>query len=190
MDIDIDFPTSFDPTSVFKEAVRASQVRDNELTPHPCGVYFQTIPTDGLTGLAAIPYDKAEELGYLKVDMLHLTVLNHFKSKDEIRQLISQEPDWTLLNKRDNVEKLFQLHKHYDLVSQVNPRSVQEIADCIALIRPGKKHLLEEYLVDRETTRKELYRKAEDGYSFKKSHAISYALTIILQLHLIKRNVL
>jgi len=87
--------------------------------------------------------------------------------------------------------KLFQLHKRYDIVSKVKPKSVVELADCMALIRPGKKHLLDSYLKNKEQVRHELYTKPNDGgYTFKKGHAISYALTVVLQMHLIKGGIL
>ena len=191
MDVDIDFQTTFDPLDYFDEAIRASMVRDGELVKHPAGVYFQAIPKDALTNFAAIPYKAAEDLGYFKFDCLHLTILDHFGNKDEIRQLINIEPDWMLLESAVQVQKLFQLSKHYDLVSQVKPKTVQELADCVSLIRPGKRFLLDAYLKNRDAIRTELYRRDPDAkYYFKRSHAVSYALTIVLQLHLIKGKVL
>jgi len=191
MDVDIDFRTDFDPLDHFPEAVRASRVQDDVLKPHTAGAYFQAMAKDKLTGLAAIPYEEAEELGYFKIDFLHLSFLDNFENKDEIRTLLKRDPDWLLLQSPDAVSKLFQLHNHFELVSKVKPQSVQELADCIALIRPGKRYLLNAYLKDRNALRKELYTKPDDGRAwFKKPHAIAYALTIVLQLHLIKAGAL
>ncbi len=191
MDIDLDFPTTFDPTKIFDKIVPASMVKNKELVKHPCGHYLQNIAVDGETGLAAIPYDKAEEMGYFKIDFLHLSILDHFQSKEEIRTLLKLEPDWNLLLNEENVLKLFQIHRHYDLLKKVKPRSVQELADCIALIRPHKRHLVREYIADKEKVRPLLYRQSdEDKSSFKKSHSVAYALTIVLQLHLISLEVL
>jgi Bacterial DNA polymerase III alpha subunit finger domain len=187
MDVDLDFPTNFDPKTIFDEAIPASMVKKGELTKHPCGHYFQTIPVDEETNLAAIPYEQAEELGYFKIDFLHLSVLDHFESKDEIRALLKIEPDWSLLLDREQVSKLFQIHRHYDLLQKVEPASIQELADCIALIRPAKKHLIDDYINDRDGVRAtSLYSKDDEGYNFKRSHAIAYAMTIVLQLHLIE----
>lgn len=189
MDIDIDFPVNFQPTTIFKDAVVASMVKENELVKHPCGHYFQAIPIDPVTNLSAIPYEEAEVLGYFKIDFLHLSVLDHFKSKQEIRDLLAKQPDWTLLLHEDNVAKLFQLKRHHQLLREVKPQSVDELADCVALIRPNKKHLLQQYLSNRKKTSPLLYRQSdEDKSSFKRSHAISYALTIVLQLHLIAQG--
>ena len=191
MDVDIDLKTDFDPLQIFPEAIRASMVKDSELAKHPAGAYFQSIPIDAVTGLAAIPYDKAEEAGYFKIDFLHLSVLDYFDNKKQIRTLIKKEPDWTLLQDASVVVKLFQLHRHYKLLAQVKPQSVQELADCIALIRPGRRHLLQAYLKDREAVRPYVYRQDKDGKSaFRKSHSIAYALTIVLQLHLIKAKIM
>lgn len=189
MDIDIDLQSSFDPLILFPEGVRASMVnKKGELVKHPCGVYLQNIAVDPITKFAAIPYEEAEALGYFKIDFLKLTLLDDCNSKQQIRELISQEPDWHLLQDQNVVEQLFQIHNQFKILQIIKPSSVQELADTIALIRPGKKHLLEDYIKDRQSTRSILYAKTGDGYFFKKSHAISYALTIVLQLHLIKNQ--
>ena len=191
MDIDIDFPTNFDPLDYFNEAVRASMVKNNELVKHPAGAYFQNMATDKITNLAAIPYKEAEDVGYFKVDFLHLSLLDYFGSKEEIRKLIKVEPDWMLLRSAVVVAKLSHIHRYYDLVDKVRPESVQELADVLALIRPSKKHLVDFYLKDKEGARLVLYSKPTDnGYYFKRGHALAYALNIVLQLHLIKGKIL
>jgi hypothetical protein len=186
-DIDIDFQTNFDPTKIFDDIIPASMVKKGKLVKHPCGHYFQSIPIDPHTGLAAIPYEQAEELEYFKIDFLHLSVLDHFENKNEIRTLLKLEPNWKLLLDQQSVQKLFQIHRHSKLLARVQPQSVQELADCVALIRPTKKHLIDQYMADKEQTRPQLYRqKDDDKSSFRRSHALAYALTIVLQLHLIE----
>lgn len=189
MDIDIDFPSNFNLTDIIKEAIPASMVKKGELVKHPCGYYLQTIPVDSYTGLAAIPYDQAVEYDYFKIDFLHLSLLDNFKTKQEIRDLIKIEPNWKLLTDSSVVPKLFQLHKNYPILAKIKPRSVQEVADCIALIRPGKREYLEPYMIDKEKVRPYLYRgEADNKSAFKRSHAIAYALTVVLQLHLISQG--
>ena len=188
MDIDIDLQTTFDPRLLMKQAIPASMLKNGDLVKHQCGHYFQAIPIDPLTNIAAIPYEQAEDLGYFKIDFLHLSLLDGFKSKTEIRTLLAQQPNWQLLLDPEQATKLFHLHKHGHLLQRVKPKSVQELADCLALIRPGKRELLDPYLRNKEKVRPILYTKADNGYSFKRSHAISYALTIVLQLHLIAQG--
>lgn len=188
MDIDIDFQTTFEPTQIIKQAIAASQVSGGKLSKHPCGYYFQTMPVDPYSGLAAIPHNQADQFGFFKIDFLHLSVLNHFSSKEEIRALIRKEPNWDLLQDPNEVAKLFQISKHHEMLQELKPRSVLELSDCIALIRPGKRYLLRRYKANKQATRKELYEPREGAYCYKKPHAISYALTIVLQLHLIAQG--
>lgn len=188
-DIDLDFPTNYKPSDTFPKIVHASSVQKGELVKHPCGCYFQEIPVDEVTHFAAIPYDKAEEFGYFKIDFLHLGVLDNITSKQEIRQLINDEPDWSILWNKEHTHKLFQLHKHFDILNEIRPTSVIEVADCIALIRPNKRSYLDAYMRDKYKTRPNLYRQAGDNKSvFRKSHAIAYALTVVIQLHLISQG--
>jgi DNA polymerase III alpha subunit len=190
MDIDIDFKTDFDPLDYFKDAVRASREEKGELKKHPAGAYLQSIPKDPITGLAAIPFKEAEELGYFKIDFLHISLLDDFASKEEIRQLLEIEPDWSLLEEQENVEKLFQIGNQFDVVQIIKPKSIEDLCDCIAIFRPGKKHLLRFYRENKDFIRQELFKKPEKGYYFKKSHSLAYAMNIVLQMHLISAGIL
>ena len=191
MDIDIDLQTSFVPEKYFKSWTRASIFDDKNKTykPHPCGVFPQAIPRDPITGLSAIPYDIAAEADYIKIDFLHLSIYDHFSSRAEIEELVKKEPNWDLLADEDIVKKLFQLSNHFKIVSKIKPRSIEDLADALALIRPGKKTLENLYVKDKNSCRKILYQKNDDEFSFKKSHAISYAMVICLQLHLIEKGI-
>lgn len=188
MDIDIDITPKFKPDSLFN-ITHASIVEKGELKKHNVGVYFQNIPKDAVTGLAAIPYKEAQDHGYFKIDMLNLNILENFESKDEIRQLLKIEPDWSMLEDEEVVSKLFHLSKHYETVKKIKPKSVSELADCLAIIRPNKVHLVDKYVKNKRAVLKELYTK-RDASDLRKSHAIPYALLIVLQLHLIKAELL
>lgn len=189
MDIDIDVKTSFAPLTMFPLAVQASMVQNEELKKHPCGIYFQNIAKDPITDLAAIPYKEAEQLGYFKIDFLHLSVLDHFENKQQIRTLLKKEPNWSLLCDKQSVEKLFHLKNWYDVLNTIKPTNLLELADCLALIRPNKQQLLYEYVKYKEKTRDKLYKVDKgDKTSFKKAHAIAYASIIVLQLHLIEQG--
>lgn len=186
MDIDIDTRSKFDPINVFEQTIPASMVTPTGMTKHPVGVYFQRVNQSPFN-LACVPYKIAPAFGMFKVDFLHLSLLDHFSSKDEVRQLASTDPDWRLLEDEGVVSSLFQLHGHFDVVDHIKPRSVQELADCIALIRPGKRQLVQRYHDNPTATRQELYKLPLPKGCFKKAHAIAYALNVIIQLHLIER---
>lgn len=188
MDVDIDLKTDFDPNKYF-DVINASRIQNEEIKKHNVGVYFQNIPVDNISGFAAIPFKEAEKLGYLKVDLLHLEILNYFENNKQIRVLSNVEPDWTLLDDPNVVKKLFQISRQFDLINTIKPTSINELADCLALMRPGKAKLLQMYLEKPIEIRKILYIKDSD-FSFKRSHAIAYATTIVLQLHLVKKGII
>jgi len=50
----------------------------------------------------------------------------------------------------------------------------------LACIRPGKKHLIGRPWREIE---QEVWVKTDDAYSFKRSHAIGYAMAIVLQMN-------
>lgn len=187
MDIDIDTPSIFDPKDIFPDVTYASMVNNGRFKKHPAGVYFQEVPTEPTQNVACVPYDKAQYFGLFKVDFLHLSLLDSFESKAQIRELMDQEPDWALLQNEEVVPDLFQLKNHFDVLNWIKPTSVQELADCVALIRPGKRFLLDQYKSNPEKTRVELYKQPLPKGCFKKAHAIAYAFNIVLQLHMIKK---
>jgi hypothetical protein len=188
MDIDIDVSDNKAAREILG-AIRASIVENSELKAHIVGLYFQHIPVDPLTGLAAIPYNMAEEFGYYKFDVLNLSILDNFSNKHQIRQLLKIEPNWNLLQDSEIIPKLFHLSKHAAVLNRIKPTTVEELADVLALIRPNKKHLIDKYLSNKTSTRLELYNKV-DASDLRKSHAIPYALIIVLQLHLLGAGII
>lgn len=189
MDIDIDLKSDFKLERVFSNAVPASTVEKGELKRHLVGAYFQDIPKDPISGMAAIPYEAAEELGYLKIDFLNLALLGHFESKDEVDYFARKEPNWKLLADREFVEKLFHISKHYDIVNKLKPTSILELADILALIRPGKTILLDKYIKNKDLARKELYTKRQVS-DLRKSHAIAYAVNIVINMNLLEAKII
>lgn len=184
MDIDIDLKSDFKLERIFDNAIPASIVEKDALKRHNVGAYFQKIPKDSISGFAAIPYETAEELGYLKIDFLSLNLLNSFETKEELLAFAKKEPKWKRLENPEYVERLFHLSKHYATVSRVKPTSILELADILALIRPGKTVLLDKYMKNKSLTRKELYTKRQVS-DLRKSHAIAYATNIVINMNLI-----
>ena len=184
MDIDIDLKPGFKLGSVFPTATPASMVENGVLKKHLVGAYFQKVPKDLISGWSAIPYEQAEDLGYLKVDFLSLSLLNNIESKAELDRLARKEPKWRNLEDREYVEKLFHISKHYDVVSKVKPTSILELADILALIRPGKMILMDKYLRNKKATRVELYTKRQAS-DLRKSHAVAYAVNIVVNMNLL-----
>jgi len=182
-DVDIDLKNREEVLSKLPH-VPASIHRLPNIEKHKSGVYFQKVPKDHITGWCSLDYKRSEQLGYVKVDLLHNGVYKAVRDPDHLRSLTKTDPDWSLLDHKEVVETLFQLHDHYEVVKQMKPCSLSELAMTIAIIRPAKKHLIGESW---EKIRAEIWQKdvGEERYQFKMSHSFGYALVIIVQLNLL-----
>lgn len=181
-DIDIDVNSNCDKSRYGTRAIIFKKTDDgrNLIQPHPSGYYIESINIDNMfPDFASIDYKDAEELGFNKVDLLTNSSYDMFKSKDEVLEYFHKEIPWDMFEDEEFVQKLPHIANHFWLVSRIKPKSVDDLADCLALIRPGKKHLIEDYLEDKEHTRKNLYLRPKTGMYFKKSHSYSYAMMIV-----------
>ena len=125
----------------------------------------------------------AEERGYFKIDMLNVNLYKHVKTEQELVELMIQEPDWDMLKDTKIVNELFHLNGHFNIVSKLEPRTIEQLAAVLAIIRPAKRHLLYK---DWQDIIQEVWVRPKDGsYFFKKSHAIAYAQAIVVQMNLI-----
>jgi len=90
---------------------------------------------------------------------------------------------WELFEHPEVVEQLFHVNKHFDIIKKHLPTSIDQLAMILAIIRPGKRHLVGNTW---EVIEKEVWDKPSDNsYFFKKSHSYGYALAILVQLNLI-----
>lgn len=166
--------------------VDASVDRQGTLEKHKVGIYVQDIPYNPLTNLANVDYKTAPTLGYQKIDILNVSIYEGIRDGKHLQQLIDQEPIWELLQHEEFVERLFHLNGHSKLVQKLKPDSVEKLAAVLAIIRPGKKHL-EAYSWDKILS--EVWLKPENGeYYYKRSHAISYAVAIVVQMNLLAES--
>lgn len=182
-DIDIDLA---DRNAALEELLHipASLVDKGDLKKHNVGVYFQNIPTDPLTGYASIPYEEAEARGYFKIDCLPLHIYKGVRDEEHLDSLLAQEPMWEMLEEEAIVTTpLFHIGSHFDIVNAMKPKSVEQLAMVLAMIRPAKRHLVGKSWDEVEA---EIWAPVEgDKYAFKKSHAISYAMVLVVQMNLI-----
>lgn len=181
-DIDIDMAQTLDKTVY---GTRAMKVDDKKIVVHPSGYYLpeDNIPVDPITNYASVDYKRAEELGYVKVDLLSNTAYNSFSSKEELTECIEREPNWELFLDDIYLSKMPHIANHGDVVKMSPPKSIEDLADVLALIRPAKRKYLDAYITNKYETRTNLYRKPKEGYFFKKSHAVAYAIMIVAVLN-------
>ena len=184
-DVDIDFYDRDNTLKLFKHTP-ATIIKNDKTEKHKTGIYFHAVPEHPVTGHATIDYKKAEERGYFKIDCLNVSIYKNVKSEQELVELMIQEPDWDMLKDAKVVDQLFHLNGHFNIVSKLEPRTIEQLAAVLAIIRPAKRQLMYKDWVD---IMKEVWIKPTDGsYFFKKSHAVAYAQAIVVQMNLITRD--
>lgn len=178
-DIDIDFADRDNVLSVINHRIAAL----SNGKKHNTGIYVTEIPFDPLTNIASIDYKTAEERGYFKLDFLNVSIYKDVKDEEHLFSLMEQEPLWELLEHKEFVDLLFHLSGHANICQTLKPNNIEDLAAVLAIIRPAKRYLLNK---DWETIRKEVWIKPQDNeYFFKKAHAISYAVAVVVHMNLL-----
>jgi hypothetical protein len=186
-DIDIDFGDRDKLLSIIKHTP-ASMRNITPMRRHNTGVYITDIPYDPVNNMSALHYEDAEKRGYFKLDLLNVHVYSQVRDEQHLIELM-YEPDWFKLNDREFVEKLIHLSNHYQSIQKMPEpiNSIPRLAMFLALIRPAKRHLIGQSWKE---VAKTIWDKENDGYSFKKSHAIAYAQLVVVHMNLLITSVL
>ena len=182
-DVDIDMANREDFLRLVNHTPASIKHDDGSYSKHNTGVYFQTLPTFPLEGYSTIDYESAEEDGWFKVDVLNNGIYKDVKSEAHLTQLMEIEPLWDLLEHEEFVSRLFHVNNYAKILAQYKPTSVEQLAMILAIIRPGKKHLIGKSW---DEISKTVWDKPADGsYYFKHSHAVAYAMAIVVQMNVI-----
>jgi hypothetical protein len=183
-DIDIDLGDRTQALGHIKH-VPASILRDQKLVKHNSGIYVTDIPVDPFTGQASIDYQAAEARGYVKLDLLNVSLYTQIKSEAHLQDLMQREPLWDLLLDPGFFSLLIHVGNHHDtLLKMPEPvNSIPRMAMFLSVIRPAKRHLIGRKWSEVAATVWD--KPSDDGYYFKKSHAISYAHLVVVNMNLI-----
>jgi hypothetical protein len=178
-DIDIDFADRDVVLSKIQHRVAAI----NSEKKHNTGVYVTEIPHNPVDNLSTIDYKTADERGYFKLDFLNVSIYKDVRDQAHLDELMNKEPLWDLLEHQEFVDQVFHLSGHSELLKKLKPRSVEQLAATLAIIRPAKRHLADETWT---TILKEVWTKPDgDAYYFKKAHAVSYAMAVVVHMNLL-----
>ena len=178
-DIDIDFADR----SIILSKIQHRVAKLDTGKKHNTGVYATEIPHNPIDNLSTIEHKTAEDRGYFKLDFLNVSIYNDVKDEQHLTKLLEKEPLWQLLEHKDFSDQVFHLNGHSALLQQLTPTSVEQLAAVLAMIRPAKRHLVNETW---QTIFEEVWTKPEDGnFYFKKAHAISYAMACVVHMNLI-----
>ena len=182
-DIDIDFADRSKALEHFKHSTAAIKEDNCTFKKHNTGIYCTSIPYNPITGLSTIDYKEAEDRGYFKIDFLNVSVYEGVKSREHLLELMNKEPLWDLLEQDDFVNLLFHVNGHGSILRQMKPKTIEQLAAVLAMIRPAKRHLIGK---DWNSVMSEVWVKPEnDEYYFKKAHAVAYAHVVVVQMNLI-----
>lgn len=182
-DIDIDLANRDQLLGLIR-AIPAMQQHEGQVRRHNSGVYVTDIPYDPVNRCAAIDYESAEQRGYFKIDLLHMTVYDLIRDSGHYEQMLDRDPPWTRLWEDPAwASQLVHVGNYTGLLGTMRPDSIPRMAAFISIIRPGKAHLQNQSW-DR------VFESVWDGdgskgYTFKKSHAVSYAALVALHMNLI-----
>lgn len=188
-DVDLDVANRDAAIGALKGFVLASQLNADTLRPHPTGLYLQRMPQDPITGLAAFPYDVAEEFGFYKIDVLSNSVYHGIDHEDHLLDLLDEPIKWEWFLDQDFTRTLFHFGgmvegdlSMAEVVASYAPCSVDDLACLMAIKLPAKKYLIGEHW---DEVRKRIWVKEPSGKpQFKKSHAVSYALAVTVDAKL------
>ena len=185
-DIDIDFADR-DLTLKLIRHTPARQVVQGQVRRHNSGVYVTDIPQDPINACAAIDYEQAEQRGYFKIDFLNMSVYQLVKSPEHYQEMLAATPPWNRLWQDTNWSKqLVHVGNYTDLLKNMRPSTIPQMAAFISIIRPGKAHLQNQPWADVFATVWD--GNDSQGYTFKKSHAVSYAALVALHMNLLDNH--
>jgi len=178
-DIDIDFADR----DVILSKIHHRVAKLDSGKKHNTGVYVTEIPHNPVDSLSTIDHKTADERGYCKLDFLNVSIYKDIRDEEHLVELMNREPLWDLLEHKDFSGNVFHVSGHEDVLNTLKPRSVEDLAAVLAIIRPAKRHLVKESW---DVIRKEVWIKPEDGaYYFKKAHAVSYAMAVVVHMNLL-----
>ena len=184
-DIDIDFADREQILNLVQH-IPARQIVQNQVRRHNSGVYVTAIPYDPVNNCAAIDYETAEQRGYFKIDFLNMGVYQLIKSPEHYKEMLDAEPPWARLWQDSTwASQLVHIGNYTELLKSMRPDSIPRMAAFISIIRPGKAHLQNKSWED-------VFNSVWDGndsqgYTFKKSHALSYAALVALHINLLNQ---
>jgi hypothetical protein len=190
-DIDIDLADRNQLLKLIDVIPARMHLQDGIVRKHASGVYPTDIPYDPVNQCSAIQFQAAEQLGYFKIDLLNMSVYSLIKNQEHYAQMLALEPPWQRLwTDYEFASQLVHVggsNRNIELLKSMRPDSIPRMAAFISIIRPGKAHLQNqpwdqvfESVWDGDDSR---------GYTFKKSHAVSYAALVALHMNLLNQPV-
>ena len=186
-DIDIDVPDRAAVLGLIRHTA-ARQLHQGQVRRHNSGIYVTDIPRDIPNGCAALDYETAEQRGYFKIDLLNMSVYQLIRDPEHYAEMLVAPVPWTkLCTDTAWTSQLVHVGNYTDLLRSMKPDSIPRMAAFISIIRPGKAHLQNKPWAE---VFAEVWNGDDSrGYTFKKSHSISYAALVALHMNCLNQAV-
>ena len=182
-DIDIDFADR----NVVLSKIQHRVAKLDSGKKHNTGVYVTEIPHNPVDNISTIEHKAAEERGYFKLDFLNVSIYKDVRNEAHLEELMEREPQWDLLEHDDFSNLVFHVAGHGDILRSMKPKTVEQLAAVLAMIRPAKRHLIGQPW---DIIMKEVWTKPTNSeYYFKKAHAVSYAVACVVHMNLLVENI-
>jgi DNA polymerase III alpha subunit len=179
MDIDIDFANR----DLILSKIQHHVAKLENGKKHNTGIYATPIPHNPIDNLSTIDYKTAEDRKYFKLDFLNVSIYKDVRNNAHMDELVSKEPMWDLLQYKEFSDLVFHVSGHHAILQKLKPNSLEKLAACLAIIRPAKRYLLDKDWYD---IYQEVWTKpTTDQYFFKKAHAFSYAMAVVVHINLL-----
>lgn len=185
-DIDIDVANRDQLLGIIEHTAAAIRNK-GDVRRHNTGVYVTDIPYDAKHNMSAIDYEVAEDRGYVKLDILNVGVYSSVRDEAHLVELMA-DPDWSLLDDPTIVEEIIHINRHFDTMKRMPEpiNSIPRMAMFLAVIRPGKRHLIGKTWREVAET---IWEVSDEGYVFKKAHAVAYANLVVVNMNLITERI-
>jgi hypothetical protein len=179
-DVDLDFANRED----ILKLIQHTPARQSNGKKHNSGVYVTDIPYDPVNECSTLEYEHAEQRGYFKIDFLNMSVYQLVKDPAHYKSMLTAKPPWERLwQDSEWARQLVHVGNYSHLLETMRPDSITRMAAFISIIRPGKAHL-------QNLPWSDVFASVWDGdnsrgFVFKKSHAISYSMLVMLHMNLL-----
>jgi hypothetical protein len=107
------------------------------------------------------------------------------RNEEHLIELMNAEPQWEKLYDPEFCAQLIHIGNHYDTLIKMPEavNSIPRLAMFLAVIRPGKRHLIGKTWKEVAET---IWNKPTDGgYYYKKSHSVSYSHLVVVHMNLL-----
>ena len=178
-DIDIDFADR----NIVLDKIEHRVARLGSGKKHNTGVYTTEIPHNPVDNISTIEHKTAEDRGYFKLDFLNVSIYKDVKDDTHLQKLMNTTPLWDLLEKDEFGDLLFHVNGHGDILRTMKPRTIEQLAAILAMIRPAKRHLIGKTW--KEVLGQVWIKPTTNEYYFKKAHAVAYAVGVVVHMNLI-----